>query len=35
MSKEYSGHKYNLKTQQAEPDSEFIMIPNVSYKIEF
>ena len=35
MSKEYPGHKYNLKTQQVEPDSEFIMIPNISYKIEF
>ena len=35
MSKEYLGHKYNLKTQQVEPDSEVIIIPNVSYKIEF
>jgi hypothetical protein len=35
MSKEYFGHKYNFKTQQIDLDHEFIMIPNVSYKIEF
>jgi hypothetical protein len=35
MSKEYFGHKYNFKTQQIDLDHEFIMIPNISYKIEF
>ncbi|MDR0393738.1 MAG: TonB-dependent receptor [Tannerella sp.] len=35
MTKEYSGHKYNLKTRQADVDGEYIMIPNVSYKVEF
>lgn len=35
MSREYFGHKYNLKTHQIDLDQEFIMIPNISYKIEF
>ncbi|MDR2466410.1 MAG: TonB-dependent receptor [Prevotellaceae bacterium] len=35
MNKEYLGYRYNLKTRQADLEHEFIMIPNVSYKIEF
>jgi hypothetical protein len=34
-SKEYLGHLYNTKTQQIITNSEVIIIPNVSYKIEF
>ena len=35
MSEEYFGHKYNLKTNTIDLDKEMIMIPNISYKIEF
>jgi hypothetical protein len=35
MSKEYFGHRYNFKTRQIDLDSEVVMIPNISYKIEF
>jgi hypothetical protein len=35
MSKEYFGHKYNFKTRQPDVDGEFIIIPNISYKVEF
>jgi hypothetical protein len=35
LTKEYFGHKYNLQTGQPDVDGEFLMIPNVSYKIEF
>jgi hypothetical protein len=35
MSKEYFGHKYNFNTRQPDVDGEFIIIPNVSYKVEF
>jgi hypothetical protein len=35
MSKEYFGYRYNLKTHQADLDHELIIIPNISYKIEF
>jgi hypothetical protein len=35
MSKEYLGHRYNLKTHQVDSDHEVVVIPNISYKIEF
>jgi hypothetical protein len=35
LTKEYSGHIYNFKTARPEPDGEVLMIPNVSYKVEF
>ncbi len=33
--KDFYGHKYNFKTQTVDEDRESIVIPNVSYKIEF
>ncbi|MDR2119247.1 MAG: carboxypeptidase-like regulatory domain-containing protein [Tannerella sp.] len=35
MSREYYGHLYNLKTRRIDVDQETMMIPNVSYRIEF
>jgi hypothetical protein len=35
MSREYFGHKYNFQTSRIDLDHEYIMIPDVSYKIEF
>jgi hypothetical protein len=35
MSREYLGHKYNFTTRTVDVDSEFTMVPNISYKIEF
>lgn len=34
-SKEFYGYKYNLKTDQVEKDEEMIVLPQISYKIEF
>jgi hypothetical protein len=34
-SKEYLGHKYNFKTRRIDLEHEFVMVPNISYKIEF
>ncbi|WP_321332810.1 TonB-dependent receptor [uncultured Bacteroides sp.] len=33
--KEYYGYRYNFKTHRAEQERESIIIPNISYKIEF
>ncbi len=33
--KEFYGHRYNFKTHDIEENREAIMIPNISYKIEF
>jgi hypothetical protein len=33
--REYFGHKYNCVTRQVDLDHETIVVPNVSYKIEF
>lgn len=33
--KEFFGHEYNIQTQKMEEDAEVIIIPNLSYKIEF
>ncbi len=33
--KDYYGHRYNFRTHSAEPEREAIMIPNISYKIQF
>ncbi len=34
-SKEFYGYKYNLKNDQIEKDEEMIVLPQISYKIEF
>jgi len=34
-SKEFYGYKYNLKTDQVEKDEEMIVLPQISYKIEY
>ncbi len=34
-SEEFYGYKYNLQTDQIENDEELIMLPQISYKIEF
>lgn len=34
-SKEFYGYKYNLTTDQIEKDEEMIVLPQISYKIEF
>jgi hypothetical protein len=33
--REYFGHKYNFVTRQVDLDHETIVIPNLSYRIEF
>lgn len=33
--KDYNGHRYNFKTHSVDPEREAVMIPNVSYKVEF
>ena len=33
--KDYYGHRYNFKTHQVDAEEEAVMIPNISYKIEF
>ncbi len=33
--KDYYGHRYNFVTHSVEPQREAIMIPNISYKIQF
>lgn len=33
--KDYQGHRYNFKTHLVDPERESIIIPNISYKIEF
>ncbi|MEI6949553.1 TonB-dependent receptor [Paraflavisolibacter sp. H34] len=33
--REYYGHRYNYKTQTVDENRERLMVPNVSYKIEF
>jgi hypothetical protein len=33
--KEFFGHRYNFRTNQVEPYKETIVIPNISYKIDF
>lgn len=33
--KDYRGHRYNFKTHLVEPEREAVIIPNISYKIEF
>jgi hypothetical protein len=33
--KDFCGHRYNFKTGNVEEEREAIVIPNVSYKIEF
>jgi hypothetical protein len=35
LSAEYPGHQYNVKTSRVDRNKEVMMIPNVSYKIEF
>jgi hypothetical protein len=35
LNQEYLGHQYNLKTHQLSLDSEVVVVPNISYKIEF
>jgi hypothetical protein len=32
---EFYGYKYNLQTNEIEPDEEVLMMPNISYKIQF
>jgi hypothetical protein len=32
---EFYGYKYNLKTNTIEPDEEVLIMPNISYKIQF
>jgi hypothetical protein len=34
-SKEFYGYKYNLKTDQVEKDEEMIVLPQISYNIEY
>jgi hypothetical protein len=34
-SEEFYGYKYNIQTDQIENDEELIMLPQISYKIEF
>lgn len=33
--KDYQGHRYNFKTYLVDPEREAVIIPNISYKIEF
>jgi len=33
--KDYYGHRYNFKTHTVDAEREAVMIPNISYKIEF
>jgi len=33
--KEFYGHRYNFRTNQVEPLKEVVMIPNISYRIDF
>ncbi|MDR1896472.1 MAG: prevent-host-death protein, partial [Prevotellaceae bacterium] len=33
--RDFYGHRYNFKTGKTEPEREAIIIPNVSYKMEF
>jgi hypothetical protein len=35
MNEEYFGHQYNFKTRRIDLDKEVVIIPNISYKIEF
>jgi hypothetical protein len=35
MNREYLGHKYNFTTRTVDVDSEYMIVPNISYKIEF
>jgi hypothetical protein len=34
-SEEFYGYKYNLKNNQIEEDTERLVFPQISYKIEF
>jgi hypothetical protein len=34
-SQEFSGNSYNFKTRSIDTNYEGIMIPNISYKVEF
>ncbi len=34
-SKEFYGYKYNLKNNTIDPDTDLIVLPSISYKIEF
>jgi len=33
--KEFYGYRYNLRTGQVEPHREAVVIPNISYRIDF
>lgn len=33
--KEFYGYRYNLRTKQVDKEEELLMIPNISYRIEF
>ncbi len=33
--KDYQGHRYNFKTHLVDPEREAVIIPNISYRIEF
>lgn len=33
--KEFYGHRFNLRTNQVEPHREIVVIPNISYRIDF
>ncbi|MDR1601663.1 MAG: carboxypeptidase-like regulatory domain-containing protein [Tannerella sp.] len=35
MSREYYGHLYNFKTGRTDVDSEAMIVPNISYRVEF
>jgi hypothetical protein len=35
MHKEYFGHQYNFKTRQVDVERDAVIVPNISYKIEF